>query len=161
MASLGNVSASTPGAPENRVWQKSFETLATRLGEPLQTAGRHQENGGAGYDYAVDSLLAAETAAPAYTSATRAFWVGPEGEAAANASGASVLQLSPEAQAAFDAQIYGPMQAESAAWAQGAVGENAAVFIGNGAGRTFWGTEFPQLMNNVNNGTLNTITFHF
>jgi hypothetical protein len=63
MASLGNVSASTPGAPENRVWQKSFETLATRLGEPLQTAGRHQENGGAGYDYAVDSLLAAENSA--------------------------------------------------------------------------------------------------
>jgi len=63
MASLGNVSASTPGAPENRVWQKSFETLATRLGEPLQTAGRHQENGGAGYDYAVDSLLAAEETA--------------------------------------------------------------------------------------------------
>jgi len=60
VASLGNASASTPGASENRVWQKSFETLATRQAEPLQTLGGHQENGGAGYDYAVDSLLAAE-----------------------------------------------------------------------------------------------------
>ena len=60
MASLGNVSASTPGASENRVWQKSFETLATRQAEPLQTLAGHQENGVAGYDYAVDSLLAAE-----------------------------------------------------------------------------------------------------
>jgi hypothetical protein len=63
VASLGNVSASTPGAGENRVWQKSFETLETRQAEPLQTLGGHQENGVAGYDYAVDSLLAAETTA--------------------------------------------------------------------------------------------------
>jgi hypothetical protein len=63
VASLGNVSALTPGASENRVWQKSFETLETRLGEPLQTLGRHQENEGARYDYAVDSLLAADSAA--------------------------------------------------------------------------------------------------
>ena len=59
MASLGNASASTPGASENRVWQKSFETLATRQAEPLQTLGGHQENGSAGYDDAVDCLLAA------------------------------------------------------------------------------------------------------
>jgi hypothetical protein len=51
-----------PGATENRVWQKSFETLETRQAEPLQTLGGHQENEGAGYDYAVDSLLAAEDA---------------------------------------------------------------------------------------------------
>jgi hypothetical protein len=62
VASLGNVSASTPGATENRVWQKSFSPLETRQAEPTQTAGRHQENGVAGYDYAVDCLLAAETA---------------------------------------------------------------------------------------------------
>ncbi len=60
VASLGNVSASTPGASENRVWQKSFETLETRQAEPLQTLGGHQENEGAGYDYAVDSLLTSE-----------------------------------------------------------------------------------------------------
>jgi len=35
-------------------------TTETRLVEPLQTLGGHQENGGAGYDYAVDCLLAAE-----------------------------------------------------------------------------------------------------
>jgi hypothetical protein len=64
VASLGNVSASTPGATENRVWQKSFSPLETRQAEPTQTAGRHQENGVAGYDYAVDCLLAAEGTAP-------------------------------------------------------------------------------------------------
>ena len=62
-ASLGNASASTPGATENRVWQKCFETLETRQAEPLQTLGGHQENGGAGYDYAVDCLLAADAGA--------------------------------------------------------------------------------------------------
>jgi len=60
VASLGNASALTPGASENRVWEKSLATLETRQGEPQQTAGRHQENGVAGYDYAVDCLLAAE-----------------------------------------------------------------------------------------------------
>jgi len=63
VASLGNVSASTPGASENRVWEKSFAALETRQAEPSQTAGRHQENEGAGYDNAVDSLLAAEETA--------------------------------------------------------------------------------------------------
>jgi hypothetical protein len=64
-ASLGNASALMPGASENRVWQKSFETLETRQAEPLQTLGGHQENEGAGYDYAVDCLLAAEETANA------------------------------------------------------------------------------------------------
>jgi hypothetical protein len=54
------VSAFTPGTAETCVWQKSFETLATRQAEPLQTLGGHQENGNAGYDYASASLLAAE-----------------------------------------------------------------------------------------------------
>lgn len=57
------MSASTPGATENRTWEKSLATTETRLVEPLQTLGGHQENGGAGYDYAVDCLLAAETTA--------------------------------------------------------------------------------------------------
>jgi hypothetical protein len=61
VASLGNALASTPGATENRTWEKSSGPLETRLGESLQTLGRHQENEGAGYDYAVDSLLAAES----------------------------------------------------------------------------------------------------
>jgi hypothetical protein len=60
VASLGNASALTPGASQNRVWEKSLATLETRQAKPLQTAGRHQENGVAGYDYAVDCLLAAE-----------------------------------------------------------------------------------------------------
>lgn len=63
VASLGNASALTPGATENRIWEKSSAPLETRLAEPLQTLGGHQENGGAGYDYAVDCLLAADSAA--------------------------------------------------------------------------------------------------
>ncbi len=49
-----------PGASENRVWQKTLATVETRQAEPLQSLGGHQENGSAGYDIAVDSLLAAE-----------------------------------------------------------------------------------------------------
>lgn len=45
---------------ETRIWQKSSAPLETRQADPLQTAGRHQENGGAGYDAALNSLLAAE-----------------------------------------------------------------------------------------------------
>ena len=76
MASLGNASASTPGASENRVWQKSFETLATRQAEPLQTLGGHQENGSAGYDDAVDCLLAAEGTTALQPMADAAFQTG-------------------------------------------------------------------------------------
>jgi hypothetical protein len=60
VASLGNASALTPGATENRTWEKSLATAETRQAEPTQTAGRHQANGVAGYDYAVDCLLAAK-----------------------------------------------------------------------------------------------------
>lgn len=69
------MSASTPGASENRVWQKTFETLETRQAEPLQTLGGHQENGSAGYDFAPDSLLAAEGAA-----ASKPFAMGLDAE---------------------------------------------------------------------------------
>ena len=62
-ASLGNASALTPGATENRTWEKSFAALETRQAKPLQTADRHQGNGLAAYDVAPDSLLAADTAA--------------------------------------------------------------------------------------------------
>jgi hypothetical protein len=62
LASLGNVSALTPGTTENRVGEKTFETLPTRQAEPQQTAGRHQENGSRSYEVAPDSLLAAEEA---------------------------------------------------------------------------------------------------
>jgi hypothetical protein len=76
VASLGNASALTPGASENRVWEKSLATLETRQGEPQQTAGRHQENGVAGYDYAVDCLLAAEGTALREGSFSIADWSG-------------------------------------------------------------------------------------
>jgi hypothetical protein len=79
VASLGNASALTPGASENRVWQKSFETLETRQAEPTQTAGRHQENGVAGYDYAVDCLLAADTGALRFSQTTASPWFSSEG----------------------------------------------------------------------------------
>jgi hypothetical protein len=64
VASLGNASALTPGTTETCVGEKTFETLATRQAEPLATAGRHQENEGAGYDNVSASLLAAEGTAP-------------------------------------------------------------------------------------------------
>jgi len=60
VASLGNVSALTPGATENRVWQKSFAVLESRQAEPLQTPGLHQENESCGYELAPESLLAAK-----------------------------------------------------------------------------------------------------
>jgi hypothetical protein len=60
VASLGNVSALTPGATENRTWEKSLATGETRQAGPLQTAGGHQEKGKAAYDIASASLLAAE-----------------------------------------------------------------------------------------------------
>ncbi|MGA3163631.1 MAG: hypothetical protein ABSD77_05465 [Verrucomicrobiota bacterium] len=63
--------------------------------------------------------------------------------------------------AAFDAGNPALMIKESMAWAASATGETAPVFIGSGAGRTFWNYEFPQLMNSMNNGTLNSITIHF
>jgi len=64
LASLGNASALTPGTTETCVGEKTFETLATRQAEPLETAGRHQENGSRSYEVAPDSLLAAEGTAP-------------------------------------------------------------------------------------------------
>jgi hypothetical protein len=79
VASLGNVSAFTPGTAETCVWQKSFETLATRQAEPLQTLGGHQENGNAGYDYASASLLAAETGGNVGKTADKVLeWLGPD-----------------------------------------------------------------------------------
>jgi hypothetical protein len=60
LASLGNVSALTPGTTETCVWQKSLATVQTRQAEPLETAGRHQENGSRSYEVAPDSLLAAD-----------------------------------------------------------------------------------------------------
>lgn len=105
---------------------------------------------------------AAGATAEATSTGTNAFWIGAnDGLPAAQAAGANILQLSPEAQAAFDAGNYAPMQAESASWAAGATGENADVYYGTGAGNTFWNYEFPELMNNLNNGSLNQITFHF
>lgn len=70
MASLGNASALTPGATENRVWEKSAAPLETRQAEPSQTAGRHQGNGSAAYDVALDSLLAAEETVTLYHGTT-------------------------------------------------------------------------------------------
>jgi hypothetical protein len=94
VASLGNASASTPGATENRVWQKSLATIETRQAEPTQTADRHQKNGVAGYDYAVDCLLAAEG-----TVASKPFAMGLDAEldSFAQARGASTWKQFPDA----------------------------------------------------------------
>jgi hypothetical protein len=63
VTSLTTASALTPGAAETRVGQKSFAPLESRQAQPLQTAGRHQENAGCGYELAPESLLAAESGA--------------------------------------------------------------------------------------------------
>lgn len=97
----------------------------------------------------------------AKTASSRAFWVGPDGFSAARASGSRVLQLTPKAQIALDAGNPTLMFGESAAWANGATGQSAKVFIGNGKGYTFWKYEFPQLMKNMNKGSLKTIEIDF
>jgi hypothetical protein len=67
LASMGTVSALTPdtaatgpssvaGAKED-IGQKSVTALESHRAEPRQTAGRHQGNGIAAYDFAPDSLL--------------------------------------------------------------------------------------------------------
>jgi RHS repeat-associated protein len=92
---------------------------------------------------------------------TRAFWVGPDGLAAAQSSGSQVLQLSPGAQSALSAGDPALMIQESSAWAAGAVGPSADVFIGTGAGLTFYNYELPQLIENLNLGTLGRIAITF
>jgi len=64
VATLGNVSAFTPGAGENCIWEKSLATGEMRPVEPSPTAGGRQENEGATYDVAPDYLLAAEATGP-------------------------------------------------------------------------------------------------
>jgi len=79
VASLGNVSALTPGATENRVWQKSFAVLESRQAEPLQTPGLHQENESCGYELAPESLLAAKATPKINNLADDVLdWVGPK-----------------------------------------------------------------------------------
>jgi RHS repeat-associated protein len=92
--------------------------------------------------------------------ATRAMWVGKDGLAAAQASGASLLKPS---QAALNAMRTGDMslmQAESAAWARGATGQ-VPVFFGDGAGRTFLNHELPELLKNMDSGKVTEIDISF
>ncbi len=105
---------------------------------------------------------AASAASTSATTATRAFWVGEaDGLPAAQASGRQVLQLTQKAQAALDSGNPTLMFQESAAWAKGATGSTAEVFIGTGRGYTFWNYEFPELMKNLNNGSLKSTTITF
>jgi hypothetical protein len=76
VATQGNVSALTPGAGENCIGEKAFATVEARQAKALETAGRHQENGVAGYDYASASLLAAEGTALREGSFSIADWSG-------------------------------------------------------------------------------------
>jgi hypothetical protein len=73
VASFVSASALTPGAAETRVGQKSFAPVESRLAQPLQTAGRHQENAGCGYELAPESLLAAEATVQQGTQLYRVF----------------------------------------------------------------------------------------
>jgi RHS repeat-associated protein len=101
------------------------------------------------------SLLARNVAG-----ANRAFWVGANGEAAAVASGAKVLQPS---KAALDAAARGDwslMRAESAAFARGATGD-VKVFYGDGKGRIFRNDELPELLKNLESGQVSVIEITF
>ena len=92
--------------------------------------------------------------------APRAFWVGVDGEAAAQASGAKLLKPS---QAAVDAAKTGNwslMRAESAVWAKGASGD-VPVFFGNGKGRIFLNDELPELLKNMDAGKVKSIQIGF
>ena len=85
----------------------------------------------------------------------RVFWIGRfDGQVAAQASGGNILKLSRAAEEALASGNPALMQAESAAWAKGAKG-GADVYVGtSGAGNTFWEYELPELINNVNKGTV-------
>jgi hypothetical protein len=54
--------ALTARATETRAWEKTPAPLESRLDESLQLLNLHQQNGGAGYDDALGSPLAAESA---------------------------------------------------------------------------------------------------
>jgi hypothetical protein len=62
VAAAGPASALTCGALQTRAWEKTPAPLESRLDESLQLLNLHQQNGGAGYDDALGSPLAAESA---------------------------------------------------------------------------------------------------
>lgn len=92
--------------------------------------------------------------------ATRAFWVGPDGELAAKASGAQLLKPSKAALDAAKAGDWSLMRAESAQWAKGAKGV-VPVFFGNGKGRIFLNDELPELLKNIDAGKVKSIDITF
>jgi uncharacterized protein RhaS with RHS repeats len=83
----------------------------------------------------------------ATTGAVNTWWGGPQGLAAAQASGGTTLTLSSEAEAAAAAGDYGPAVQESQAAAQAASGAQQA-FLGPTGGSIFLGTELPALLAN-------------
>jgi hypothetical protein len=90
----------------------------------------------------------------------RAFWVGADGEAAAQASGALLLKPSQAALNAAKAGDWSVMRAESAAWAKGASGD-VLVFFGNGKGRIFLNDELPEFLKNMDAGKVKSIQIDF
>jgi RHS repeat-associated protein len=90
----------------------------------------------------------------------RAFWVGPNGEAAAIASGARLLKPSDAAVAAARGGDWSLMRIESAAWARGASGD-VPVFFGDGKGRIFLNDELPELIKNMNAGKIKSLQIDF
>jgi RHS repeat-associated protein len=102
----------------------------------------------------------AVTNAAETTAVPRAFWVGPEGELAAQQSGAQLLQPSQAALDAAKAGDWSVMRAESAEWAKGASGD-VPVFFGNGKGRIFLNDELPQLLKGMDAGKVKSIDITF
>jgi RHS repeat-associated protein len=105
-------------------------------------------------------FLGAIKAGRAAAGASRVFWVGADGQAAAIASGGKLLKPSKAALEAAARGDFTLMRAESAAWARGATGEVEA-FFGSGKGRIFLQDELPELLRRLESGevTLIEITF--
>lgn len=132
--------------------EKSFLAYDVALSR-AQTDSNWRLEGNRAHFAPFGRLLAAKTA-------PRAFWVGVDGEAAAQASGAQLLKPSQAALNAAKAGDWSVMRAESAAWAKGASGD-VPVFFGNGKGRIFLNDELPELLKNMDAGKVKSIQIDF
>lgn len=88
------------------------------------------------------------------------WWVGKEGQAAAEGFGGKTLGVSVEANKAAMNGDLGLVIQESIAAAKAASGPQN-VFIGNGVGNIFWKKELPELLKNMDSGAVSRITIHF
>jgi hypothetical protein len=104
--------ALTCGALETRAWEKTSFPLESRLVESSQLLNLHQQNEPAGYDDALGSPLAAESAETTYV-------IGRQADTAAYAGKAGYTQLNDPAWTL----------AKNDAWIQSAIDSNSPVLL--------------------------------